>query len=395
MGSFLDKPKTDKTNASGSGNALNFGVASMQGWRIEMEDAHCSLASVPIPGFEAWSFFAVFDGHAGSKVSQYCSEHILEHILKIENSFLPEVLASKTQNGADEPQRMNGNVNPSSAYQAKIKSAMKKGFLDLDDTIRKLPEFTNGDDKSGSTAVACLISPNNIYLINCGDSRAIVARDNKVFMNTLDHKPTNPEERERIQRAGGSVMIQRVNGSLAVSRALGDFEYKMVDGMGPTDQLVSPEPEIYVEERSDKDEFVVLACDGIWDVMSNDELKDFIRHKMKLTTNLVDISNDVLDACLHKGSRDNMSIVIVTLPGAPKPSQDEMDKEKMLHEKLEARIKELVTSNPTPDFSYVLNTVSTENWENLPPGGGLHAKHGFIEEIYLKLAKKNLVDDFD
>jgi len=302
MGSFLDKPKTDKTNASGSGNALNFGVASMQGWRIEMEDAHCALASVPIPGFEAWSFFAVFDGHAGSKVSQYCSEHILEKIINSENSFLPE--AEREHNGAaaDEPQRMNGNGNGNcnSAYQSKIKSAIKKGFLDLDDTIRKLPEFTNGDDKSGSTAVACLISPNNIYLINCGDSRAIVVRDNKVLMNTYDHKPINPEERERIQRAGGSVMIQRVNGSLAVSRALGDFEYKMVDGMGPTEQLVSPEPEIYVEERSDKDEFVVLACDGIWDVMSNDELKDFIRHKMKLTTNLVDISNDVLDACLHK-----------------------------------------------------------------------------------------------
>ena len=57
-----------------------------------------------------------------------------------------------------------------------------------------------------------------------------------------DHKPSNPPERERIQNAGGSVMIQRVNGSLAVSRALGDFEYKNVDGKGPTEQLVSPEP---------------------------------------------------------------------------------------------------------------------------------------------------------
>jgi serine/threonine protein phosphatase PrpC len=55
-----------------------------------------------------------------------------------------------------------------------------------------------------------------------------------------DHKPSNPPERERIQNAGGSVMIQRVNGSLAVSRALGDFEYKNVDGKGPTEQLVSP-----------------------------------------------------------------------------------------------------------------------------------------------------------
>ena len=95
-------------------------------------------------------------------------------------------------------------------------------------------------------------------------------------------------------------MIQRVNGSLAVSRALGDFEYKMVEGMGPTEQLVSPEPEIFSIERSDKDEFVVLACDGIWDVMNNEEVKDYIRHNMKLTSNLVDISNSVLDSCLNK-----------------------------------------------------------------------------------------------
>ena len=75
-----------------------------------------------------------------------------------------------------------------------------------------------------------------------------------------DHKPSNPPELERIQNAGGSVMIQRVNGSLAVSRALGDFEYKNVDGKGPTEQLVSPEPEFYMKKReADNDEFLVLG----------------------------------------------------------------------------------------------------------------------------------------
>ena len=62
-----------------------------------------------------------------------------------------------------------------------------------------------------------------------------------------DHKPSNEPERERIQNAGGTVMIQRVNGSLAVSRALGDFEYKNVEGKGPTEQLVSPEPEFFIK----------------------------------------------------------------------------------------------------------------------------------------------------
>ena len=96
-------------------------------------------------------------------------------------------------------------------------------------------------------------------------------------------------------------MIQRVNGSLAVSRALGDFEYKCVEGRGPCEQLVSPEPEVYVCERnSEKDEFVVLACDGIWDVMSNEDLKEFLHARLKVTNDLVRISNEVLDMCLSK-----------------------------------------------------------------------------------------------
>jgi serine/threonine protein phosphatase PrpC len=329
MGSFLDKPKTEKTNACGEGNNLHYGLASMQGWRIEMEDAHCAVLNLPINGFSDWSFFAVFDGHAGYKVSQYCSEHLLEKILSAENYFCETNNNSKCVNNSNltnssatndssstnnstsnsptktsqSPNTSNSNNNNASTMNPKnekIKNAIIKGFLNLDETIRKLPEFTNGEDKSGSTAIACLISPHNIYLINCGDSRAILSRDNQVVLNTYDHKPINPEERERIQRAGGSVMIQRVNGSLAVSRALGDFEYKMVDGMGPTEQLVSPEPEIYSIERNDKDEFIVLACDGIWDVMSNTDIKDFVRARLRVTSDLVQISNEVLDTCLYK-----------------------------------------------------------------------------------------------
>ena len=96
-------------------------------------------------------------------------------------------------------------------------------------------------------------------------------------------------------------MIQRVNGSLAVSRALGDFEYKNVDGKGPTEQLVSPEPEFYYQIReADKDEFLVLACDGVWDVMTNEDICNFISARMRVTDDLEQIANEVIDTCLHK-----------------------------------------------------------------------------------------------
>ena len=93
--------------------------------------------------------------------------------------------------------------------------------------------MANGEDKSGTTAICVLITDKYILFSNCGDSRGVLSGDgSKPLLVTQDHKPSNPPELERIQNAGGSVMIQRVNGSLAVSRALGDFEYKNVDGKG-------------------------------------------------------------------------------------------------------------------------------------------------------------------
>ena len=401
MGSFLDKPKTEKTTHKGDGNQLSYGLSAMQGWRIEMEDAHCSLIGLPRAGLEQWSFFAVFDGHAGATVSKYSSEELIKSILDTEPALFDDLAAallssssaralsplpsSATNDTIADNDNNNSSSSPTSSttklistnskttesnnseaastltsssqsnlnnvvvaaadttnsiktsnsnsslstnksvtssptaaaiaassspisgdLQARLSSAIRQGFLNLDAKIRSRAEFERGEDKSGSTAVACLVSPTHIYLINCGDSRAIAVSDNQIVLHTLDHKPINPVERERIHNAGGSVMIQRVNGSLAVSRALGDYEYKSVEGKGPCEQLVSPEPEIYVHERTDKDEFVVLACDGIWDVMTNEDLKEFVHARLKVTDDLVKVSNEVLDTCLSKVSCGNI-----------------------------------------------------------------------------------------
>jgi len=280
MGAFLERPKIDKHNETGSGNGIRFALSSMQGWRIEMEDAHC--ATVELPGsLSHWSFFAVFDGHAGSRVSMYCADKLLDAIISSDE------LSSA------------GNSNEPSL--ASVSAGIRSGFLRLDDQLRELPEIATGEDRSGSTAVCVLVSPQHVFLANCGDSRVVLSRDKQVILSTVDHKPTNTTEKERIQNAGGSVMIQRVNGSLAVSRALGDFEYKNVPNRGPCEQLVSPEPEIFTEERvKASDEFLILACDGVWDVMSNEELCDFVRNRMHVTDDLASICNCVLDTCLSK-----------------------------------------------------------------------------------------------
>ena len=95
-----------------------------------------------------------------------------------------------------------------------------------------------------------------------------------------DHKPENAGELARIQRAGGFVEEGRVNGMLALSRALGDFEYKSSPTLSPKDQVVSCFPEVRTEQIDAAVQFVILACDGIWDVKTNQQAVDFMMQKL-------------------------------------------------------------------------------------------------------------------
>jgi len=276
MGAFLEKPKTEKVTDKGEGLGIRYGVSAMQGWRMEMEDSHVCNTSFLLEG---WGFFGVFDGHAGPKVSQYCSQHLLDCILEsIDTDFQKEISVDAAKEG------------------------IHKGFLKLDEKLRNLPQCANGEDRSGTTAIVVMVSPDKIIWANCGDSRGLLCRGGKLEFATLDHKPYNESGKKvRIERAGGTVMMQRVNGSLAVSRALGDFDYKRATELPATEQLVSPEPEITIHERdSSNDEFIFLACDGIFDVMSNEEVISYIRHHLKLTDDLAKICSDLIDTCLNK-----------------------------------------------------------------------------------------------
>ena len=138
---------------------------------------------------------------------------------------------------------------------------------------------------------------------------------------SVDHKPYNDAEERRIVAAGGTVTMRRVNGDLAVSRALGDFVYKHAPGRPAEQQQVSPEPEIRVQERSDADAFLVLACDGVWDVMSNSDVGDFLLARTGDGIEALDeLAESLIQECLARGSRDNMSAIIVAFKGAPRPS---------------------------------------------------------------------------
>jgi serine/threonine protein phosphatase PrpC len=88
---------------------------------------------------------------------------------------------------------------------------------------------------------------------------------------STDHKPENSEESERIAKAGGSISYGRVNGNLNLSRSLADFEYKRNTELKPEEQMITANPEIKSVPITEEDEFLVLACDGIWDMLSSQE----------------------------------------------------------------------------------------------------------------------------
>uniref|UniRef100_A0A0N4Z649 PPM-type phosphatase domain-containing protein n=1 Tax=Parastrongyloides trichosuri TaxID=131310 RepID=A0A0N4Z649_PARTI len=328
MGAFLDKPMTKKSNDCGEGQGMKYGMASMQGWRVDMEDAHdVQIAMSNEPPFDKWSFFAVFDGHAGPNAAKHAAENLLKTIM--ETPEFEKLLQHLKENGG----AMDKEI------RELICSGLTNGFLRHDEMLHNQPK----PESSGTTAIAALVTPEYAFLVNLGDSRAIFCKKNADVIATEDHKPYNEKERERIVKAGGNVMISRVNGALAVSRAFGDFEYKNVPNLASTEQLVSPEPDVYeIKREPDMDEFFVLACDGIFDVMSNEELAELVRERLVVEKDLKEIANQILDFALSKGSRDNMTLILVTLPNAPVVDKEIAEAEEEWVNKLNIVIKEIL-----------------------------------------------------
>ncbi|XP_037947246.1 probable protein phosphatase CG10417 [Teleopsis dalmanni] len=172
---------------------------------------------------------------------------------------------------------------------------------------------------SGCTAVVALLHGRDLYVANAGDSRCVVCRNGQTIEMSLDHKPEDIEESTRIHKAGGRVTLDgRVNGGLNLSRAIGDHAYKMNEALPAEEQMISALPEIKKLIIGSEDEFMVLACDGIWNFMTSEEVVDFVRTRLADgTKSLSKICEELFDNCLAPDTHgdgtgcDNMTAVIV------------------------------------------------------------------------------------
>ena len=138
---------------------------------------------------------------------------------------------------------------------------------------------------------------------------------------SYDHKPVNKGENARIVAAGGFVEFGRVNGNLALSRALGDFEFKQNQSLEAERQIVTADPDIIEHTSTGEEEFLVIACDGIWDVLKNQEVVDFTRRCIADGKELQEIAELALDKCLAPDSDwggvgcDNMTFMVIAILG--------------------------------------------------------------------------------
>lgn len=180
-----------------------------------------------------------------------------------------------------------------------------------------------------------------LYCANVGDSKAVLCRSGKAVELSYDHKPTRPDEKARIIEAGGSVVTGRLFGVLGVSRSFGDVRFKpsivspsastfppvsaclqifavyTVQESGEPMPLIA-EPEVLHEQLCPEDEFVVLACDGVWDVMSPANVVCYVRRRLLEHGDPQQAAEELTQKALDLNSIDNVSAIVVRFPNMKK-----------------------------------------------------------------------------
>ncbi|ONH79862.1 Protein phosphatase 2C 1 [Saccharomyces cerevisiae] len=219
-------------------------------FRRTMEDVHTYVKN--FASRLDWGYFAVFDGHAGIQASKWCGKHL--HTIIEQN-----ILADETRD---------------------VRDVLNDSFLAIDEEIN-----TKLVGNSGCTAAVCVLRwelPDSVsddsmdlaqhqrklYTANVGDSRIVLFRNGNSIRLTYDHKASDTLEMQRVEQAGGLIMKSRVNGMLAVTRSLGDKFF---------DSLVVGSPFTTSVEITSEDKFLILACDGLWDVIDDQDACELIK----------------------------------------------------------------------------------------------------------------------
>ena len=235
-------------------------------YRQSMEDI-----GVMLPDFipeKKYSLFGIFDGHGGDDVVKYIKNR------------LPEIIKA--------------NITKNNNYDS-IENNLTSSFHKIDEELK----FYDSEH-TGSTATILLFQDNIVYCANVGDSTAFIVYDNFIKKISIDHKCTDPKEEERILLSGGKITKNRVMGQLVLSRCLGDLYCKKYG--------VSNIPDISVNKLEGNVKYVVVASDGVWDVVKENELLQLSKNRK----NAEGFCKDLVKLAIDKDTKDNVSCIVIS-----------------------------------------------------------------------------------
>ncbi|KAG8387999.1 hypothetical protein BUALT_Bualt02G0079500 [Buddleja alternifolia] len=267
-------------------------AAEDKGCRHTMEDAWVVLDDAASLELRC-AHFAIYDGHGGRLAAEYAQKHLHQNVL---SAGLPREL-----------------LNVKSA-----KKAILNGFQKTDEAL--LQESAAGGWHDGATAVCVWVLQQTVFIANIGDAKAVVARSSatddsrsgpdkskalKAIVLTREHKAIYPQERMRIQKAGGSVSSNgRLQGRLEVSRAFGDRHFKKVG--------VVATPDVHSFDLTERDQFIILGCDGLWGVFGPSDAVEFVHKLLKENLPVTAVSRRLVrEAVRERRCKDNCTAIVI------------------------------------------------------------------------------------
>ncbi|XP_030947655.1 probable protein phosphatase 2C 22 [Quercus lobata] len=269
------------------------GAWADMGFRTKMEDVYVCVDNFARDyGLENFTdapnaFYAVFDGHGGKHAADFACCHLPKFIVEDED------------------------------FPRDIERVVASAFLQTDTAFAEACSL-DAALASGTTALAALVVGRLLVVANAGDCRAVLCRRGKAIEMSRDHKPLCIKEMKRIEASGGYIYDGYLNGQLNVTRALGDWHMEGMKGGdgGP----LSAEPELKSTKLTEEDEFLIIGCDGIWDVFRSQNAVDFARRRLQEHNDPALCSKDLVDEALKRKSGDNLAAVVVCFQHQPPPN---------------------------------------------------------------------------